>query len=68
MNKPDFDVTDRIDEYMALLSKDKKNINNSIVCILASDFGKLFVHKVDDKEALKKIILEFFGGDSEKHS
>jgi len=67
-NKPDFDVTDRIDEYMALLSKDKKNINNSIVCILASDFGKLFVHKVDDKEALKKIILEFFGGDSEKHS
>ena len=67
-NKPKFDVTEKIDDYMTLLSKDKKSINNSIVCILASDFGQLFIHKTDNKEELKEIILEFFGGDNEKHS
>ncbi len=67
-NKPKFDVTERIDDYMTLLSKDKKNINNSIVCILASDFGRLFVHKVYDKRRLKDLILDFFGDDNEKHS
>tara|TARA_R110002020_G_scaffold269152_4_gene484472 strand:+ start:607 stop:1647 length:1041 start_codon:yes stop_codon:yes gene_type:complete len=60
-NKPIFNVTEKIDEYMSLLSKDKKNIDNTIVCILASDFGQLFIHQVTDKQNLRSIILDFFG-------
>jgi len=60
-NKPNFNVTERIDEYMCLLAKDKKNIDNTIVCILASDFGQLFIHQVTDKQELRSIILDFFG-------
>lgn len=60
-NKPIFNVTDKIDKYMSLLSKDKKNIDDTIVCILASDFGQLFVHQITDKQDLRSIILDFFG-------
>lgn len=67
-NKPKFNLSGRIDDYMTLLSKDKKNIDNSIICILASDFGRLFIHKINDKENLKQIILEFFRDNNEKYS
>lgn len=60
-NKPNFNLLEKVDEYMSLLSKDKKNIDNKIVCILASDFGQLFIHQVTDKQNLRSIILDFFG-------
>ena len=63
-NIPEFLITkDEIDEYMEYLSKDKKNIEKTIVCILASDFGDLFVHQVQNKNELQNLILEYFIGD-----
>ena len=60
-NKPSFNINEKnIDYYMDLLSKDKKNINKSIVCILAREFGNLFIYQVKDKEKIKKIILSYF--------
>lgn len=60
-NIPDFTIDNKnIDLYMKFISKDKKNIDKSIVCILASSFGNLFVHQVSDKTDLKKIILDYF--------
>ena len=60
-NIPKFSITKEcIDEYMEYLSKDKKNTHKTIVCILASDFGNLFVHQVKDKMHLQDLILKYF--------
>ena len=59
-NMPDFKLTeDKLDLYMSALSKDKKNINDSIVCILAHDIGDIRVYRLDDKQKLKEVILQY---------
>ena len=59
-NMPQFKLTeDSLDLYMNTLSKDKKNISNSIVCILAHDIGDVRVHTLNDKVKLKATILEY---------
>ena len=60
-NMPKFSITnEQISKYMEYLSKDKKNIEKTIVCILASDFGKLFVHPIKNKMDLRNLILKYF--------
>lgn len=59
-NMPDFKLTeDKLDLYMSALSKDKKNISDSIVCILAHDIGDIRVHRLNDKQKLKEVILKY---------
>lgn len=61
-NIPNFSLDkSNIDEYMKILSKDKKNKNSSIVCILLKSFGHAEVVEVKDKERLKQIILNYYG-------
>ena len=57
---PDFKLTeDKLDLYMSALSKDKKNISDSIVCILAHDIGDIRVYRLNDKQKLKEVILQY---------
>ena len=59
-NMPDFKLTeDKLDLYMSALSKDKKNISDSIVCILAHDIGDIRVYRLNDKQKLKEVILQY---------
>lgn len=68
-NMPKFVIrSNNIDQYINFLAKDKKNIDKSIVCILASSFGNLFVHHINDIENLKKMILDYFRRTDDKHS
>ena len=50
---------DQLKEYMNLLSKDKKNIDDSIVCILPEG-DKIKVKKITNKDKIKKYISEYF--------
>jgi 3-dehydroquinate synthetase len=45
---------------MKILSKDKKNKNNSIVCILLKSYGQAEIVEIDNKEILKEFILDYF--------
>tara|TARA_R110000824_G_scaffold206877_3_gene392089 strand:- start:1118 stop:2179 length:1062 start_codon:yes stop_codon:yes gene_type:complete len=59
-NIPDFNIQpDQLKEYMSLLSKDKKNIDDSIVCILPEG-DKIKVKKITNKDKIKKYISEYF--------
>ena len=59
-NMPQFKLAENsLDLYMNTLSKDKKNISNSIVCILAHDIGDVRVHTLNDKTKLRASILEY---------
>ena len=49
-----------IDLYSGILSKDKKNIDDSIICILPVDIGDMQVQCLTDKEKIKNIIFEYF--------
>ncbi len=49
-----------IDFFMAALERDKKNVDDFLVCILAKDKGQLFKEKLLFNEGLKKIILSYF--------
>jgi 3-dehydroquinate synthase len=60
-NIPKFSLNNyEIDEYMKILSKDKKNKNNSIVCILLKSYGQAEIVEIDNKEILKEFILDYF--------
>ena len=59
-NIPDYKIEEKdIDLYMKILSKDKKNIDNSIVCILPYSIGDMRVERVDDKRKIKKAIQQY---------
>lgn len=50
---------DKLPSYLSLLSKDKKNIDNSLVCILPYGVGDIRVTKIDDIESIGKIVQEY---------
>ena len=61
INFPEFYIEDyKLDDYFLLLSKDKKNTNENLTCILSKGKGKLFIHEllIDDK--MKEMIREYF--------
>tara|TARA_B100001094_G_scaffold153299_2_gene148339 strand:+ start:195 stop:1256 length:1062 start_codon:yes stop_codon:yes gene_type:complete len=51
---------DKLEEYFGFLSKDKKNIDNSLVCILPYGIGNMKTTVVDDVDSVKNIIREYF--------
>lgn len=65
-NIPDVTLEeDEIDEYMNLLSKDKKNVGNSVTCILLKGAQTPDVVKIKNDDKFKKIIQEYFIKDEE---
>jgi|TARA_R110000796_G_scaffold44505_3_gene108492 3-dehydroquinate synthase len=68
-NMPEYEIShDNIDRYMKLLSKDKKNIDNSIVCILPTAEEKVEVKEISDKQTLKNYVNEYFERREDEHS
>lgn len=60
-NIPDYRLTeDRLQDYFTFLSKDKKNIDNSLVCILPYGIGDMRTTAIDDIDSVKDIIREYF--------
>jgi 3-dehydroquinate synthase len=60
-NIPDYRLTeDRLQDYFTFLSKDKKNIDNSLVCILPYGVGDMRTTIIDDIDSVKDIIREYF--------
>ena len=49
-----------INEYLALLGKDKKNKGNQLGIILCEDFGKLAKYMLVADDGFKKILTEYF--------
>jgi len=59
-NIPDYKIKEEhIDLYMRILSKDKKNLDDSIVCILPYSIGDMRVERVDNKKKMKKAIQKY---------
>ena len=59
-NIPDYKIKkEHIDLYMRILSKDKKNLDDSIVCILPHSIGDMRVERVDDKRKIKQAIQKY---------
>ena len=60
-NIPQFELNPiNIDEYINILRKDKKNIDNKLGCILPIEIGKVKKIYVEFNDQLTKIILEYF--------
>jgi 3-dehydroquinate synthetase len=55
-----------IDSYMGLLKKDKKNISNSITCILPYAFGDIRVEHIHEIQFLKKTIIDYINSNTER--
>jgi 3-dehydroquinate synthase len=53
----------KVEEYFSILSKDKKNIDNSITCILLNDIGDAEVKILNDKDHIKYLVIEYFNGE-----
>ena len=49
----------RIPEFIEILKKDKKNINNKIHLILTKGIGKMFIYKVNDIRFLKNTLIQY---------
>jgi len=63
MNLIDYRVPiDLESKYYSLLRKDKKNIDNCVVCVLPYDIGDIRVTKIVDHRELKNIIHEYMSG------
>lgn len=59
-NLPAFELSkNNIEEYIQALSRDKKNINNSLGCILLGNDGKLSKNFLDLNETFKSYLLDF---------
>jgi len=59
-NIPDYKIEEgHIDLYMKILSKDKKNLDDSIVCILPHSIGDMRVERVDDKRKIRQAIQKY---------
>jgi len=63
MNLIEYRVPEKLEsEYYSLLKKDKKNIDNCIVCVLPYGIGDIRVTKIVDHDELKNIIHEYMSG------
>jgi 3-dehydroquinate synthase len=51
---------EELNKYINLLSKDKKNVNNSIGCILLKQENKAELTLIEDTNNLKEMIQEYF--------
>lgn len=49
-----------LEAYVDALSKDKKNVGNDLVCILAERPGKLFKHRMLMDERFKAVVRTYF--------
>jgi 3-dehydroquinate synthase len=59
-NMPPFEFNDdNILDYLKALSKDKKNKNNKIGCILSTAPGKVEKYLIDNDDCLKQTILKY---------
>tara|TARA_R110000824_G_scaffold139659_5_gene304911 strand:- start:7123 stop:8166 length:1044 start_codon:yes stop_codon:yes gene_type:complete len=59
-NLPTYRISENMLEgYMKLLSRDKKNIDNSLVCILPYGIGDMRVTKVSDLQVMRRLIKEY---------
>jgi len=60
-NIPEYAVEEGdLDKYIGLLMKDKKNINNSVGCILLKEENKAEITYIDDLDRLRLLIKEYF--------
>lgn len=60
-NMPDFNIFEySLEHYFSALSKDKKNIGNDLVCILARSPGNLFKKQIPIDAKLKEMIRSYF--------
>jgi 3-dehydroquinate synthase len=60
-NIPSFRMgVDEVEKYIRILSKDKKNIDDSITCILLDDYGDAKVRVIKDKDNMKNLIVKYF--------
>jgi 3-dehydroquinate synthase len=50
---------DKLPSYLNLLSKDKKNIDNSLVCILPYGIGDIRITRIDDLGSISRVIQEY---------
>lgn len=51
-----------LEVYLSALSKDKKNLGNDLVCILAEKPGKLLKHRIPMDERFQATLREYFQG------
>lgn len=51
-----------MDAYLTALSKDKKNLGNDLVCILAKKPGELVKHRMAMDEKFQSVVREYFQG------
>lgn len=52
-----------VEQYLSCLMRDKKNVADSIGCVLAERPGRLVVHQIKADGALRGIVEEYFAGD-----
>jgi 3-dehydroquinate synthase len=63
INFPEFDWNKiNLDRYLDLLSKDKKNVGNSVGCILAKDTGILLKQQLPLDDHFREMIHAYFSG------
>jgi len=61
VNFPKYDLSDiDIEEYISILSKDKKNIDEQLVCILSEGIGKLVKMKVPMNDEFRITLKTYF--------
>jgi 3-dehydroquinate synthase len=51
--------SEKLNEYFSLLMKDKKNVDNSLVCVIPYGIGDIRLHKFDHLEPVKSFIKEY---------
>jgi 3-dehydroquinate synthase len=60
-NIPSYNMSsDKISAYFDTLSKDKKNIDDSITCILLNNIGNAEVKVINDKASIKNLVTKYF--------
>ncbi len=60
-NMPEFKLDkDTIESYTEALSKDKKNLDDNLVCILSSGPGLMKKHIISNDQQLQDMILSYF--------
>lgn len=63
INFPEFNWNRiNLDRYFDLLSKDKKNVGNSVGCILAKDSGILLKQQLPMDDHFREMIHAYFSG------
>jgi len=61
VNFPDFDWRHfDVDRYMTFLSKDKKNIDSDLTCVLCEGVGRLTMAKIPMDDGFRRLIEEYF--------